>query len=130
VRTKFLVTIGLVSLFAVASAYGQENVSLRTNISFQFTAQGKVLPAGDYAFTPSGQQHTINVLGPNKQEVLAPVITRLAGEMHTTPADAHVVFDKVGETYFLSEIWIPGSDGYVLRTTKEKHEHRVVNVPY
>ena len=57
------------------------------------------------------------------------VLTRTAGAIHNTPADAHLVFDKVGEAYTLSEIWFPGTDGYMLNILKEQHEHRVVDVP-
>ncbi len=55
-------------------------------------------------------------------------MTRLSGEIHTTPQDAHLVFDKVGDTYLLSELWIPGEDGYLLQITKGAHEHIVLNI--
>ena len=58
-----------------------------------------------------------------------PVLTRLAAGIHTTKQDAHVVFDKVGDKYTLSEIWIPGIDGFVLNMIKETHEHKILNVP-
>jgi hypothetical protein len=37
-------------------------------------------------------------------------------------------FTVVGNTYALSEVWIPGVDGYVLQVTRGKHTHKVVNV--
>jgi hypothetical protein len=49
--------------------------------------------------------------------------------MHTTPEDAHIVFDVVGDKHMLSEIWIPGEDGYLLLATKGKHGHKVINIP-
>jgi len=55
--------------------------------------------------------------------------TRLAGGLYTTPKDAHVVFDKIGNAYVLSELWLPGEDGLLLHVTKEKHEHKVINSP-
>ncbi len=57
-------------------------------------------------------------------------LTRVAAGMHTSPADGHVVFDKIGDAYTLAEIWIPGQDGYILAVTKAKHEHRIINVKY
>ena len=128
-KTKFLVMIGFVSLCAVTSAYGQ-GVHLKADIPFTFTAHGKaLLSEGEYTFTPNLQQQTIGLHGPNNQASTVPVITRLAGERHTNQKDAHIVFDKVGETYYLSEVWIPGQDGYLLHTTKGKHEHKVIDVP-
>ena len=60
---------------------------------------------------------------------IAMVLTRLAGGLHTTPQDAHIVFDKVGNNYTLSEIWPLNGDGYLAYMTKGKHEHHTVNVP-
>jgi hypothetical protein len=129
VRTRFLVLVGFLALLPVVSAYGQAGTGVEATIPFQFTAHGKVFPAGQYNFTPDTAQKTFTIRGPGNVGGLAPFITRLAAGIHTTPADAHVVFDQIGDTYFLSEIWIPGEDGFLLNVTKEKHEHRIVNVP-
>jgi hypothetical protein len=40
------------------------------------------------------------------------------------------VLDVVGDTDSLSEIWIPGDDGYLMPATKEKHGHKVIIVKY
>jgi beta-xylosidase len=60
---------------------------------------------------------------------MALIQTRIAAGIHTSAQDAHIVFDKVGNSYLLSEIWAPGIDGYMLNVTKEKHEHMIVNTP-
>jgi hypothetical protein len=57
------------------------------------------------------------------------IVTTLAAAMHTTPRDAHVVFDRIGNSRVLSEIWISGMDGLSLVATKEEHEHEILNVP-
>lgn len=44
------------------------------------------------------------------------------------PSDAHVVFDKVGTTYALSELWAQGVEGILLQATEGKHEHEVLHV--
>jgi hypothetical protein len=58
-----------------------------------------------------------------------PILTLLGAAIHTSKQDAHIVFDKVGEVYTLSEIWIPGEDGLLLVATKGKHEHKTIDVP-
>jgi hypothetical protein len=50
------------------------------------------------------------------------VLTRIA-EPDPPASEAKVVFDKVGDVYYLSEVWMPGSDGFLLMATKEKHTH-------
>ena len=99
-------------------------------IDFPFTAGGKLLAAGWYEFTLDPTGPVFQVQGEGKHSALAAVLTRLAAAIHTTPADAHIVFDKVADAYFLSEIWIPGQDGYLLQATKGRHEHKVINVKY
>jgi hypothetical protein len=96
----------------------------------RFNIEGKTLPAGQYEFFPDVQSSAMRVVGAGKgSSALAMIVTRMAAEIHTTPNDAHVVFDKVGDVYTLSEVWVPGQDGYMLNVTKGKHEHRTVNVP-
>ncbi len=127
-KMKIAVTIGLVALLTTVFGLAQTVQSLRANIPFQFIVGGKALPAGEYNFIRNeGSFQVVSVKkGPS---AVALVITMLGGEIHTTPQDAHIVFDKVGDSYFLSEIWIPQMDGFLLNATKEKHEHRTINIP-
>jgi hypothetical protein len=126
-RTKSLVLLEI--LLAVATlASGQ--VTLTADIPFAFNAGGKLLPAGQYEIIPSASEPVIRVRNvANRTEILDKIVTRTAAAVHTTSADAHLVFDKIGDKYTLSEIWIPELDGYVLSTTNEKHEHRIINIP-
>jgi hypothetical protein len=128
-RTKCLVLFSLLTLLAALSVYAQTGV-LHANIPFAFSAAGKQFPAGQYQIAgPSNSEFfTITSIdGKNSATVI--FLTRLAGAIHTTPADAHIVFDTVGGTYTLSELWFPGDDGYMLNTMKGQHSHRVVDVP-
>ncbi len=52
-------------------------------------------------------------------------ITRLAAP-EVSLVDAHLVFDKVGDTYYLSEVWMPGEDGFLLYAAKGKHTHTLI----
>jgi hypothetical protein len=70
----------------------------------------------------------LTYFGSSKETATGLVLTRMAAGIHTTPRDAHVVFDKVGDQYWLAEIWIPGEDGIDLHNTTLKHEHRIINV--
>lgn len=128
-KKRIMLTVGFIAVLAVMLGYGQP-ASIKAMIDFQFTAGGKVLPAGEYEFKRDTTAPMFRVQGEGKNFVMAPVVTRMAKEMHTTPEDAHIVFDKVGDTYLLSEIWIPGEDGFLLLATKGAHEHKVVNVKY
>ena len=134
-RTKILVTAGIFSLLAtllvVMYGYGQHQTpSIKASIDFPFTVEGKVLPAGQYEFVRDSLAEVFRIKGENKNAAVAEIITRLYAGTHRTPEDAHLVFDVVGDAYALSEIWIPGEDGYVMLITKGMHKHRVLNIKY
>jgi len=129
-KMKIAVAVSCVALLATVFGFAQAVKSIRVNIPFQFVVEGKTLPTGEYNLVRSEDERTIEVVSTKKgPSTYALVITRLGGEIHTTPQDSHIVFDNVGNTYFLSEIWIPGMDGFLVHATKEKHEHRTISVP-
>jgi hypothetical protein len=122
-RLKKLPAIGLfVIALAAVAAFGQ--APFRAQIDFPFTVNGKALPAGIYSFIRDASVGVFRVAD-GKNEAIAPILTRIASVM---PSVSAVVFDKVGDSYVLAEVWIPGEDGYVIAVTKASHEHKVVKV--
>jgi hypothetical protein len=114
--------LGFVALVAVSSLYGRTQV-VTAKIDFPFMAAEKTLPAGTYVFELQPSGDVFRVLREN-ESILANVVTRLGKE----PAQkgAHLVFDKLGEDYLLSEIWIPNEDGFLLLATKGVHTHKTL----
>lgn len=130
-KTKFSLTLAAIALLAVMAVSVQAAQVFRVNVPFQFIVKERVLPAGQYDFMPNDNDQAIEIIPVTKggSPAVTTVVTRLCGEIHTTPKDSHIVFDKIGDTYFLSELWTAGNDGYLLRVTKEKHQHRSITVP-
>jgi hypothetical protein len=129
VKTRILLTIGTCALFATTFVHAADTL-VKGNIPFEFHAGSKVLPAGQYEFTSDDSRRTVTLHGaPAGSSAVVLVLTRLAAGIHTTPADSHIVFDKVGETYTLSEIWVAGMDGFLMNIVKTKHEHKIIDVP-
>jgi hypothetical protein len=128
-KTKILLVVTCFMLGMVASAFAQDIIEAK--IPFQFTFGTKVLPAGTYVVNVNFDGQTVSVKSESKGGVaIKPFITLLASQMHTTPQDSHLVFDKVGETCTLSEVWLWQGDGVLVHSTKGKHEHKVINVPH
>ena len=128
-KTRTIVAFSLTVLLAVTFGLAQSR-NVRAKIPFEFTVAGKVFPAGEYTFTYDARLRRVAVSDSDKRSVdYVSIVTFLAAAMHTTPDDSHVVFDKIGNKHYLSELWIPGMDGLDLLSTKEKHEHEIVNVP-
>ena len=127
---KNFATIGFTLLLAAALGLAQSSHKVQAKIPHDFTAVGKVLPAGEYTFVYDAAKRVVTIRSTEKGAVgMMPIVTLLSGAIHSSPSDSHVVFDKIGNNYFLSEIWIPGIDGVSLLSTREKHEHEVLDVP-
>jgi hypothetical protein len=93
-------------------------------VDFPFVVKGEAMPAGTYLFQIDKDQLLVrSQTGPGKGAMLG-VLTRLG--RHDRDADPEIVFDKLGGKFLLSEVWLPGQDGYLLLTTKEQHEHAVL----
>jgi len=87
-------------------------------VPFSFVVANQELPSGRY-IVASIAQGVLRIFTPHGQGVAVPV--------HTTegkgPEDSgKVVFHRYGNTYFLSEVWTPGSDigKQVFRSKAEK----------
>lgn len=116
-----IVAVALLGTIGGGAAYAQQ-ISI-VNIPFTFVANNKEMAPGTYEITVSDQ--AVLSLTPTKgQQVFVPTITRLA--LHQQIKDPTVVFDKMGEKYVLSELWVPDEDGYLVTDTKEPHQHHVL----
>jgi len=122
-KTRVFVTVvALVVAFVAggAMAYAQ---SATAEIGFPFVAAGKDMPAGKYIVEASPSRQTVLLKGPT-DSVFLPAITMLG--RHDLDADPEFVFDKLDGKLVLSEIWMPGKDGWLVLATKGPHEHAVV----
>ena len=131
-KKRIMVSLGALLLLATAVAYAQQTpIEVKAPIDFAFMVEGKLMPAGTYDFKRSDDGMSFRVQGVGeeaKKGVLAVVITRIAGEMRDLKKGAYLVFDNVGDTNTLSEIWFPGEDGYLVGITKVKHMHKMVHM--
>ena len=117
----FVAAMGLILAVGPGVASAQETLSV--NIPFAFIVNGKTNDAGEYALRVNDTQTEVWLTPSKGTGAPALVLTRLAA---TDPAASRVVFDKLGNTYYLSEVWLPGSDGYLVNSPKEPHTHHVV----
>ncbi len=124
-----LVRVGVFALavmLGIALAYGQPGRALTAKVDFSFDVPGKTLPAGAYVVSYNSSNPDVLVIrSDSKAEVMVPFVTRLA-QLGGSADTARLVFDKVGNKSYLSEVWIPGEDGFLLIGTKGKHSHVVV----
>ena len=116
----------LLSVLLVGSAGAQEpGTKIRVSIPFDFTVKGKMLPSGEYEVTRVMDQPIAlllrNVHDKHDEVVVEtePVIGRMM------PRKDELIFNRYGDTYFLSEIFTAGEQtGEELYPTHKERELR------
>jgi hypothetical protein len=126
-RTPAAAVLVFATLVAVLALQAQ-SVPQRVNVPFKFNLMDKAYQPAMYYFRYDGSAEQVELLSRDKSLLTrVRVVTRLA----PTPGaknDGHVrlVFDQVGEERYLSEVWMPGIDGLLVRATSERHKHESV----
>jgi hypothetical protein len=107
-RSKLTTTLVAFAALATVPAYAQ-SVNVQVTVPFEFTAGQNVLPAGDYMI-----QNIISVAsGTARIESRdlasgATVLTRMVTR-DTDLDKSMLVFNRYGNAYFLSRVWLAGS---------------------
>ena len=122
---KHVLAAIVVAVFALglagSLAWAADVVSV--NVPFSFIVKDKELPAGSYEIRVEGEGEDYLAIQSTKggQPVLALVIERLAD---TGVNEPKVIFDKMkdGKTY-LSEVHVPGKDGFLVGIAKGRETH-------
>jgi len=117
-----LVAAGSVSWLMAASPWQ------KVNVPFAFQAGDSELAAGTYRVLARSEAGTmvIKLIGTGG-EAEVPVFTRLA-RTSASAAETNLVFDTVEGNRHLSEVWIAGEEGFLVRgnLADEQHEHVIL----
>ena len=113
----------IAALLLTAGTAMSQSPSIKADIPFTFYAGAKSMPAGKYEIIrqPAGP---ISLNGPGGDTTLLPVLTYLG--RHDSDTEPELIFDKLQGQMHLSEVWLPGQDGFLLLGTKERHDHEVL----
>jgi hypothetical protein len=122
VAAALLAVLALTGSTTTAQTSAQRSAVVK--VDFPFVVNGGDLPAGAYLFQIDKDQVLVRSQAGPGQGAMMGVLTRLG--RHDNDSEPEIVFDKVGGKFLLSEIWLGGEDGYLLLSTKEQHDHRVL----
>ncbi|HEY0320683.1 MAG TPA: hypothetical protein VGC66_07020 [Pyrinomonadaceae bacterium] len=119
--TMFVGIIALAFVSALAAS-AQSPRNIIVNVPFEFSVKGKTLPAGSYIINSAStvDETGLSIMrrdGKANAVVLSrPVTTR---KMQN---ETRLVFNRYGDRYFLSNIWISGSNGgrELFKTNQER----------
>ncbi|MGB8959087.1 MAG: hypothetical protein WCC00_08780 [Candidatus Aminicenantales bacterium] len=126
------VALAMLLVAGVASAFAQADFK----VPFPLQAGGKKLGAGDYAVVKTAEGGLVLRQASTGKETPIAIIERIAPPVPPV-AGPRLVFDEVGDfapsyteymtVYVLSEVWLPGEDGYRIHVTKGAHTTKTVN---
>lgn len=97
------------------------------DIYLTFKVGQRTLSAGTYAITQASPDVLVlRSTRPGAAPVQVPVITRLAAPA-TDLSEPRLTFDTVRGQNFLSEVWLPGADGFLLSGPAGVNPHTVID---
>lgn len=89
---------------------------MKADVPFAFNIGDKVLPAGNYSLTSAGVGGMALMIRNENQDAAALTLTNSCRKLDAAP-DTKLVFHRIGDQYFLYQIWTEGnSAGRQLRT--------------
>jgi hypothetical protein len=125
-RKQIFVVAGVcVVALALAAGVAWAAGMMKVEVPFAFTVKDKEMPAGRYEIQPDGGEQSRLVIRSTSGggTIVVPVLERLADTGSKTPK---IVFDQVQDKHYLSEVHIPGMDGFLVGITKGEEKHEVV----
>ncbi len=119
-RRATLLGLAVAIVLAVGAVPALAQTILRVDVPFAFRAEGKQMPAGVYEIVQGPEPALTIRSADGKTSAALMTVTRLAGGPGNTD---ELVFDKVQDINYLSEVWYSGQDGFLVLATKGPHTH-------
>jgi hypothetical protein len=98
--------LAFTALFMAAAAHAQQT-NVKATVPFDFVLDNHVYPAGEYSVKTIGNSEKTLRIDSSKQAVSSMVLSNACVQLE--PSDTtKLVFHRVGDTYFLFQIWREG----------------------
>ena len=114
---RLVAILGIFLAFAVVSVRAQAPSKVEVNIPFEFSAGKTTLPAGVYSIKRlSGNNVTLRSKDGHSSVILNAPVTDSSNDPN---AVERIVFEKYGDQYALSQIWLTADSGRQIWTNKK-----------
>ena len=114
---RIVAILGILLGFAVAGVNAQAPSKVEVNIPFEFSAGKTTLPAGIYSIKRlSGNNVTLRSKDGHSSVILNAPVTNSSSDPN---AVERIVFEKYGDQYALSQIWLTAASGRQIWTNKK-----------
>ncbi len=133
-KSRNLLTLSFAALLPLALAAAQLKPILRATIPFEFRVGTVTLPSGEYIISEDQTNETVTIRSDDTQK--SAMLLSHPVQKTRVQNESRLVFNRYGDTYFLSQLWVEGaSGGRELNKTKterelaESTEMQVASVP-
>jgi hypothetical protein len=118
---KILYIVVLCGTCISPAAYGQLEPRIHVKVPFAFHVEDKEFPAGEYTVKASSGQTAVLLQSTDYSR--AQVVLTNSAETHTVAEQSSLVFNRYGTEYYLSMIWLAGSNsGRQLTPSRQEKE--------
>ena len=107
-----LIGVALALLLSATFAWAQSS-RFQASIPHEFTAAGKLLPAGQYDFFYDVSSKIVKVVSQKGCVAVLPVIDMLSAAKNPTSGKTHIMFINNGKGRVVSQLWF-GTSGIQL----------------
>jgi hypothetical protein len=108
-KTRAILMAAAMTLTVLASTrVAQAQEQLVVTIPFDFAAGSANLPAGDYSVKAASANHTVLLVNRDNPAVSMILVANAASSAQPQ-VQSKLVFNRYGDRYFLSQIWVEGS---------------------
>jgi hypothetical protein len=101
--------LGALVLVLIAGAAQAQQLKMSATVPFPFVVGDRAYPAGTYYFSRATSTNSIVEVG-NSDRILAANLLSHACMQLNPPQETKLVFHRMGDTYFLSQMWIEGNN--------------------
>lgn len=123
---RIVAILGIFLGLAVASGHAQAPSKVEVNIPFEFSAGKTTLPAGVYSIKRmSGNNVTLRSEDGKSSVILNAPITDSSSD---PKAVERIVFEKYGDQYALSQIWLTADTGRQVWTNKKGSKSQRIEI--
>jgi hypothetical protein len=120
---KLLALSSLLVLLVGGMIYAQAEPRIIANIPFAFIAGNKTLPAGQYTIDRPNSNEPDLLLIRSADSHVAFFLNANNVQARQTPSKTELVFNEIGDKYFLSQIWMAGDEtGREIPKTRAERE--------
>ena len=124
--TMLVSIVALAFVTALVSNAQTRTRQVRANVPFDFVVGDKTLAAGNYtvATASSNSTEAVSIRSSDGRQNAIRLTNAVIENARTRPA--RLVFNRYGNTYFLTQVWAAGSsEGRELRKSKAEHSAEI-----